>query len=91
MYFKNWWHILCLAIVALGVADVIQNFVLPHIYGEDNSTVQITAMVFILLRTIRVFRLLEVALLHFVYISILTLQAPNHNNNILLLLSIVMF
>ena len=69
MYFKNWWHILCLAIVALGVADVIQNFVLPHIYGEDNGTVQITAMVFILLRTIRVFRLLEVVLLHFVYTS----------------------
>ena len=47
-------------IIIIGVADIIQNFVLPNVYGEDDKNVQITAMVFILLRTIRVFRLLEV-------------------------------
>ena len=61
-YFTNWWHILCLVIIGIGLIDIIQNFVLPSVVGENNHDVFITATVFILLRTIRVFRLLEVTL-----------------------------
>ncbi|XP_052797553.1 sodium/hydrogen exchanger 10-like isoform X2 [Mya arenaria] len=68
-YLKNTWHWLCMIIIVVGVPDVVQSFVLPMLYGELHGTVHIISLVFIIHRTIRVFRLLEPTMpyiLHFI-------------------------
>ncbi|XP_060556352.1 sodium/hydrogen exchanger 10-like isoform X2 [Ruditapes philippinarum] len=58
-YLTNTWHILCIAIILIGLADVFQSFILPAIYGELHGSVHVVSLVFIILRTIRALRLLE--------------------------------
>ncbi|KAL4225679.1 Sodium/hydrogen exchanger 10 [Mactra antiquata] len=58
-YLTNTWHILCIFIIIMGIVDVILSFVLPAIYGELHGVVHYVSTACILLRTIRVFRLLE--------------------------------
>ncbi|KAJ8298747.1 hypothetical protein KUTeg_022807 [Tegillarca granosa] len=58
-YLSNCWHSLCLAIICIGIVDIIIGFTLTVIYGEKNEAVRIVVVVFILLRTIRLLRLLE--------------------------------
>ncbi|XP_053385039.1 sodium/hydrogen exchanger 10-like isoform X1 [Mercenaria mercenaria] len=64
-YLTNTWHILCILIIVIGVADVIQSFILPAIYGELHGSVHVVSLVFIILRTIRAVRLLEPTMPYF--------------------------
>ncbi|KAH3877178.1 hypothetical protein DPMN_001037, partial [Dreissena polymorpha] len=58
-YITNTWHWMCIVIIVIGVPDIIQSFVLPAMYGELHGAVHIVSLMCIILRTIRVFRLLE--------------------------------
>ncbi|KAK3101953.1 hypothetical protein FSP39_007588 [Pinctada imbricata] len=59
IYFKNCFHILCLVIIFVGMVDIFQSYILPAIYGEEHSVIHYVAVVFTLLRVVRLLRLLE--------------------------------
>ncbi|XP_033751585.1 sodium/hydrogen exchanger 10-like isoform X2 [Pecten maximus] len=58
-YLSNCWHNFCLSIIFIGIIDVILSFALPSVYGESNNLTNIVITVFICLRIVRIFRLLE--------------------------------
>lgn len=60
-YVRTGWNKLCLAIISLGLLDIIIGFTLPAVYGEDHNAVAIIVVIFLLFRVIRLFRLLEVS------------------------------
>jgi hypothetical protein len=59
-YIRNGWNTLCVAIICLGVVDIIVGFTLPAVFSGDNRSVKITIVIFLLFRIVRLFRLLEV-------------------------------
>lgn len=63
-YLTNSWHWLCIAILVIGIPDMVCSFLLPTMYGEEHNKVFYTLVVLIILRSVRVFRLLEVGSLH---------------------------
>ncbi|OWF55657.1 sodium/hydrogen exchanger 10-like isoform X2 [Mizuhopecten yessoensis] len=58
-YLSNCWHNFCLSIIFIGTVDVVLSFVLPSVYGESDNLISIVLTVFICLRIVRIFRLLE--------------------------------
>lgn len=60
-YITNTWHWLCIVLLVLGVPDVVLSFVLPMFYDTTTSVIFYTLLVFIILRSLRIFRLLEVS------------------------------
>lgn len=58
-YLSNCWHNFCLSIIFIGIIDVILSFALTSVYGESDNLSNIVLTVFICLRIIRIFRLLE--------------------------------
>lgn len=60
-YVRSGWNKLSLAIITLGLLDIIIGFTLPAVYGEDHNAVAIIVVIFVLFRVIRLFRLLEVS------------------------------
>lgn len=60
-YIRNGWNSLCVAIISLGVLDIIVGFTLPAVFRGDHKSVTITVVIFMLFRIIRLFRLLEVS------------------------------
>ncbi|XP_055996016.1 sodium/hydrogen exchanger 10-like isoform X4 [Ostrea edulis] len=58
-YIRNGWNSLCVAIISLGVLDIIVGFTLPAVFRGDHKSVTITVVIFMLFRIIRLFRLLE--------------------------------
>lgn len=61
-YFRNGWNNLCLVIICVGLLDIIIGFTLPAVYGEDHNAVAVVIVIFLLMRIIRLFRLLEVSI-----------------------------
>lgn len=61
-YFRNGWNNLCMVIICVGLLDIIIGFTLPSVYGEDHQAVAVVIIIFLLMRIIRLFRLLEVSI-----------------------------
>ncbi|XP_062603630.1 sodium/hydrogen exchanger 10-like [Saccostrea cucullata] len=58
-YIRHGWNNLCLAIISIGIVDIIVGFTLPAVYADDRKAVTVVIVIFMLLRIIRLFRLLE--------------------------------